>query len=101
MVAIWIVLVLAAACAVMMVVERSGVRTTLTLSFKGDLKRETRFVAQYGQLVCTFFTSLLVWQLDQRNGLRVCAALWAAVGAATGVSTLIKRVAGRARPRSE
>jgi membrane-associated phospholipid phosphatase len=101
MVAISIVVALAAGCAVMMLLERRGMRTTLTLSFKGDVKRETRFIAQYGQMVCTFFTSLLVWQLDQSRGLKICAALWSAVIGATIVATIIKRLVGRARPRSE
>jgi membrane-associated phospholipid phosphatase len=101
MIPIFIVLALAAGCAVMMFLERRGMRTTLTLSFKGDVKRETRFLAQYGQLVCTFFTALVVWQLDRTRGVRICGALWAGVIGATIVATLIKRLAGRARPRSE
>ena len=83
-----------------MVLESRGLPTTLTLSFKGDLKRETRFLAQYGQMLCTFFTALLVYQLDKNRGLRICEALWSAVIGATAVSTLIKRLCGRCRPRS-
>src|SRR6476646_8475574 len=55
---------LLAACAVMMVLERRGLPTTLSLTFKGDIKRESRWLAQYGQCVCTFVAALLVWQLD-------------------------------------
>src|SRR5580692_265365 len=76
-------------------------RTTLTLSVNGDVKRETRFLAQYGQLVCTFFTALLVWQIDKSRGLRICEALWTAVIGTTLLATVIKRILGRARPRSE
>jgi undecaprenyl-diphosphatase len=101
MVIIGIAAVLAVGCAVMMVLERRGLRTTLTLSFKGDVKRETRFLAQYGQLVCTFLTALLIWQIDLTRGLRVCCALWTAVIGVTIVATLVKRLLGRARPRSE
>ncbi|HEX4053641.1 MAG TPA: phosphatase PAP2 family protein [Tepidisphaeraceae bacterium] len=101
MVPIYIVLTLAVACAVMMLLERRGVPTTLQLSFKGDVKRETRFLAQYGQLVCTFFTALLVWQIDRERGLRICEALWSGVIGVTIVGTICKRVLGRARPRSE
>jgi undecaprenyl-diphosphatase len=101
MIVIYIVLSLAVACAVMMVLERRGMRTTLTLSFKGDVKRETRFLAQYGQLVCTFFTALLIWQIDLSRGLRICAALWTAVIGVTILATTVKRLLGRARPRSE
>jgi undecaprenyl-diphosphatase len=85
----------------MMVLERRGVRTTLTLSFKGDVKRETRFLAQYGQLVCTFFTALLIWQIDVKRWFPICSALWSAVIGVTIVATIVKRILGRARPRSE
>ncbi len=98
---IYIVLAFAAACAVMMLLERRGLKTTLRLSFKGDVKRETRFLAQYGQLVCTLFTTLLIWQLDRGRGLRICEALWSAVIGVTVVGTTCKRVLGRARPRSD
>jgi undecaprenyl-diphosphatase len=92
---------LGALCAVMMLLERGGLKTTLTLSFKGDVKRETRFLAQYGQLVCTFLTALLVWQIDLARGFQICEALWTAVIGATLFATIVKRVFGRARPRSE
>ncbi|MGD0541465.1 MAG: phosphatase PAP2 family protein [Tepidisphaeraceae bacterium] len=98
---IYIVLSLAVLCAAMMLLERRGLATTLTLSFKGDLKRETRFLAQYGQLICTFFTALLIWQLDPRHGLRICLALWSAVIGVTIVGTIAKRLLGRARPRRD
>jgi membrane-associated phospholipid phosphatase len=101
MIAIYIVSALVISCGVIMILERSGLPTTLTLSFKGDVKRETRFLAQYGQLVCTFFTALLIWQLDLKQGFRICEALWTAVIGATIIATIIKRLLGRARPRSE
>src|SRR5580700_7054939 len=101
MVVIYIVVALAVACAIMMVLERRGMRTTLTLSFKGDVKRETRFLAQYGQLVCTFFTALLIWQIDRTRGFQICEALWTAVIGVTILATIVKRLLGRARPRSE
>jgi membrane-associated phospholipid phosphatase len=100
MLPICIILVLAVLSAAMMLLERRGLTTTLILSFKGDVKRETRFLAQYGQLVCTVLTSLLVWQLDPQRGLQICKALWAAVIGATVVATICKRLLGRARPRS-
>jgi membrane-associated phospholipid phosphatase len=98
---IYIVLGLAVLSAAMMLLERRGLATTLTLSFKGDVKRETRFVAQYGQMICTFFTALLIWQLDAQRGLRICLALWSAVIGVTIVGTIAKRMLGRARPRRE
>src|SRR3982751_1987113 len=66
---------LLAACAVMMVLERRGLPTTLSLTFKGDIKRESRWLAQYGQFVCTFVAALLVWQLDASNRWRVVPIL--------------------------
>jgi membrane-associated phospholipid phosphatase len=97
----YIILGLAVLSGIMMVLERQGLPTTLQLSFKGDVKRETRFVAQYGQLVCTFFTALLIWQLDAARGLRICETLWSAVIGVTIIGTLCKRLLGRARPRSD
>jgi membrane-associated phospholipid phosphatase len=98
---IYIIIALGVGSAVMMILERRGMRTTLTMSFKGDVKRETRFLAQYGQLVCTFFTTLLIWQIDKTRGLQICKAIWAGVVGVTIVATITKRLLGRARPRSE
>ncbi len=92
---------MAVASGVLMAVERAGVRTTLTLSFKGDVKRETRFIAQYGQAVCTAVAAVLVVQLDAGRGRRVVVPL---VVAAVGVSvlcTVVKRLTGRVRPGRE
>ena len=59
-----LLLFLLAVCAALLLIERSGVPMTLQLHFKGDVKRETRWLAQYGQAVCTMATALLVWDLD-------------------------------------
>jgi hypothetical protein len=64
-----LIAVLLAVTVVLLLVERSGVRTTLDLPFKGDIKRESRWFAQYGQSACTPVAVLLVWQLDP-GGLR-------------------------------
>ena len=48
------------ASGLMMILESRGLKTTLTLSFKGDVKRETRWLAQYGQLVCTLVVGVLI-----------------------------------------
>jgi undecaprenyl-diphosphatase len=96
----WIVFgSLAAACGVLMLIERSGVRTTLVLNFKGDVKRETRFIAQYGQALCTVIAAALVLQLDPRK-----KAVIPLVVATFGVSVLamiVKRLTGRVRPNRE
>jgi membrane-associated phospholipid phosphatase len=96
-----LLIVLAAACALLMLAERLGLPTTLDLHFKGDVKRETRWLAQYGQSLCTPIAALLVYQLDPGSPatrLHRATALVAGVLAASVVSMLIKRTLGRVRP---
>ncbi|MDP9174806.1 MAG: phosphatase PAP2 family protein [Planctomycetota bacterium] len=95
------VLILAALSIVMMLLERWGLATTLALTFKGDVKRETRFLAQYGQMICTVVVIVVIYQLDKTRGPRVAEALGAAVLGATIASTILKRLLGRARPKRE
>ena len=99
----WIVVaILLGASLVLMVLERRGVRTTLTLDFKGDVKRETRFIAQYGQLFCSIIVAILLWQLEQRPAARLAPLVM--LGAVFGVSVLamaLKRLLGRVRPNRE
>jgi len=87
--------------AVMIFLERRGLPTTLELTFKGDVKRETRFLAQYGQTVCTALTALLILRLDPQKGPQAAKALLAAFIGVAVVGTLLKRLLGRARPRRE
>lgn len=84
----------------MMIVERLGAPTTLQLTFKGDVKRETQWLAQYGQAVCTTVAAALVWQLDPANR-RFVIPLVLAVTAASLGSFIIKRLCGRVRPNRE
>lgn len=91
---------LVAGCGLLMVLERRGLRTTLALTFKGDVKRETRWLAQYGQAVCTAVAAVLVWQLDP-GGRRYVLPLVIAVLGASILSTLIKRLVSRVRPGRE
>jgi len=95
---------LIALTAVLMVVERMGVPTTLALNFKGDVKRETRWLAQYGQSVCTPIAALLVYQLDPGSPverMHRAIAVVAAVSAASVLTMLVKRTLGRVRPGRE
>src|SRR5689334_9996801 len=92
---------LLAACGIMMVLERRGLPTTLSLHFKGDIKRESRWLAQYGQFVCTFVAALLVWQLDVTGRTRVVPPILVALFAASVASMLIKRAVSRVRPGRE
>ena len=101
----WTVLIiLCAACALLFILERRGMKTTLALTFKGDVKRETRWLAQYGQSLCTPIAAILVYQLDPgppEQKLRRAIAVIACVGAASILSMLIKRTLGRVRPGRE
>src|SRR3954453_580072 len=97
-------IVLLAACAILMVLEWRGVRTTLELNFKGDVKRETRWLAQYGQSVCTPIAALLVYQLDpSAHDVRVrkALAIIAGVLVASVAALILKRTLGRVRPGRE
>jgi membrane-associated phospholipid phosphatase len=97
---LWLIVALAAACVILMLIERSGVRTTLDLHFKGDIKRETRWFAQYGQSACTPVAFLLVWELDP-GGLRVALQVAIAVSLAGLAVMVLKRTIGRVRPGRE
>src|SRR3954464_4827378 len=76
----------------------------MELHFKGDVKRETRWLAQYGQSVCTPIAGLLVYQLDpgsQVMRIHRALAVVAAVSAASVLTMLLKRTLGRVRPGRE
>ena len=94
--------VLVGLCVLLMVLERRGLKTTLKLNMKGDVKRETRWLAQYGQSVCTGVGALLVFQLDPRpqRG-RIALVVIGTVLAASVVAMLIKRLVSRVRPNHE
>ncbi len=93
----WLLIALLAAAGAMMLLERRGLKTTLALGMKGDLKRETRWIAQYGQGACTIAAAALVWRLDR---VQPSAPLWL-LGCVFGVSLIavvIKRLVSRVRP---
>ncbi|HEX2971013.1 MAG TPA: phosphatase PAP2 family protein [Tepidisphaeraceae bacterium] len=90
--------------AAMMLIERLGAPVTLQLSFKGDLKRESRWFAQYGQGACMIVISLLLWRLDERklpSGLDIFVPLVVAVVATGLLAVVVKRLCGRIRPGRE
>ncbi len=95
-----LILGLVAACAVLLVLESRGLRTTLALHFKGDIKRESRWFAQYGQFACTVVAAALVLRLDPR----ICQSSHAGNGAhrpgnfARGDGDQTAREPGEARP---
>ena len=93
---------LSAACVVLMVLEFRGLMKPLALEMKGDVKRETRWLAQYGQAACTGVAALLVWQLDPRpdRGKRALVVI-IVVAAASVVAMGVKRLCSRVRPGHE
>jgi undecaprenyl-diphosphatase len=91
---------LVALCAVLLILEWRGVRTTLDLHFKGDIKRESRWFAQYGQSACTPVAFILVWQLDPR-GIKAALPVGIAVTVTSIVVMILKRLLGRVRPGRE
>jgi membrane-associated phospholipid phosphatase len=96
----WLIGVPLVLCVVLLVIEWRGVRTTLDLHFKGDVKRETRWFAQYGQSACTPVAFVLVWQLDPRH--RDAAIPLGAIVLGTSIFVMIlKRTLGRIRPGRE
>jgi len=90
------------ASGLMMILESRGLKTTLTLSFKGDVKRETRWLAQYGQLVCTLVVGVLMAQLDpapdrlKRGGFVILVVIGTSL-----LAFVIKRLLSRVRPGRE
>ncbi|HLL89598.1 MAG TPA: phosphatase PAP2 family protein [Tepidisphaeraceae bacterium] len=97
---------LVVACVALMLIERrTGTRLVLTLRVKSDIKRETRFLAQYGQFACTAVAVLIVWSLGGsrwRNADAGVAVPLAAAPLAAGVlGALVKRLLGRVRPGHE
>jgi membrane-associated phospholipid phosphatase len=92
-----LLLSLVVAAGVMMLIERAGVRTTLQLKFKGDVKRETAFLAQWGQSVATPLVSMVIWWLDPPRRFAAWLLL-AAVLTASITCFVLKRLLGRVRP---
>lgn len=93
---------LSTAAAATLLVERAGARMTLNLSFRGDLKRETRWLAQYGQAACALVAAGLIWSLDPRtarHGLSPAVMLLAAVFGTAAACIAVKKLVGRVRPR--
>ena len=90
------------ASGLMMILESRGLKTTLTLSFKGDVKRESRWLAQYGQFVCTAVAAALMIQLDPHPWrFQAAGVVVIAVIATSLISMLVKRLVSRVRPGRE
>jgi undecaprenyl-diphosphatase len=95
-----LLLILLVTCALMMLLEWRGVPTTLRLTFKGDVKRETAFLAQWGQSIATPLVVLIVWQLDPPHR-RDAFFMLGGVVSTSVICFLLKRLLGRVRPNKE
>src|SRR3954469_22043422 len=99
---VWVIVgVLIALAAILMLAERRGAPVVLALEFKGDLKRESRWLAQYGQGACTVVAAGLMLLLDQRrfkHNLQPGILLLIVVFGTSLICTLFKRIFGRVRP---
>lgn len=84
---------------IFLILEAYRVPTLLSLSFKGDLKRESAFLQQYGQSLCTPLVGWLAAIAAQnwRPFVLVCAPVLV-----TSVSVFaLKKLFGRIRPNRE
>src|SRR5213596_1885757 len=93
-----VLLILLGACVISFILERTGFPTTLQLHFKGDIKRESRWLAQYGQSVCTPVAALIVWRLDAVKPVHKGILIVVTVSLASLGCTIVKRLLGRVRP---
>jgi len=99
---VWVIVgVLVVLAVLLMVAERAGAPVVLALEFKGDLKRESRWLAQYGQGACTLVAAGLMLLLDQRRlkyNIQPGILLLIVVFGTSLVCTVLKRIFGRVRP---
>ena len=102
---VWVIVgILVVLAALLMVAERAGAPVVLALEFKGDLKRESRWLAQYGQGACTVVAAGLMLLLDSRrlkHNLQPGILLLIVVFGTSLICMLFKRVLGRVRPGRE
>ena len=96
-------LALAVLSALLVVFEHwRGAALTVELRWKGDLKRETRWFAQYGQMGCTLVVAALLACFDLRHRtIDPWLMVIITVFTTSFLGTLIKRTVGRVRPGHE
>src|SRR5437762_12376696 len=98
-----VILIFLIVCAALLILERLGMPTTLQLHFKGDIKRESRWLAQYGQAISPVVAAILIYQLEPEMHRRQFAPI-VLLGATFGgaiAGLVIKRLLGRVRPGRE
>src|SRR5437764_11333 len=99
----WVLLwSISGACVLLLILERLGLPTTLALNFKGDVKRETRWLAQYGQAISALVAAAIVYQLEkQRPCLKTAGSILIASFGAAIAGRILKQIVGRVRPGRE
>jgi membrane-associated phospholipid phosphatase len=97
----WIIIgILALLCVVMLVLESRGMRTTLQLKMKGDIKRESAAIAQWGQAAVTPLAAWIVWCRNPSDW-RLPLLVIVPVLVTSLVVSAIKMACGRMRPNRE
>ncbi len=87
--------------AILMFAERKGAPLVLSMDLRGDLKRESRWLAQYGQGACSVVAAILIYLLDPRrfrHNAHPGVVLLAVVLVTSIICLLLKRLLGRVRP---
>src|SRR5947207_8195681 len=102
---VWVIpAILAVLAALVMIIERAGAPVVLALEFKGDIKRESRWLAQYGQGACTLVAAGLMLLLDHHKlkyNMPPGVLLIIVVFGTSLICTILKRLLGRVRPGRE
>lgn len=97
-----LLVILLAITAALLLLETWRLPAALNLPLKGDIKRESWWIQQYGQAICTPVAALLVWELDPRgDSLRKSVALIVTVALTSLACGILKRLFGRVRPGRE
>ena len=99
---LWLPLALLALSAVMMVLELRGTPVVLQLSFKGDIKRESLWLQQWGQFVATAAAMGFILSFKPNPaGVREIVAVAVTVLSGSFGCYGLKRICGRVRPNRE
>jgi membrane-associated phospholipid phosphatase len=94
-----LLIIFLAATVALLLLEYRRLPSALNLPLKGDIKRESWWLQQYGQSICTPVAALLVWELDPADdATRKAVTLVVTVAATSLVCGILKRVFGRVRP---
>jgi membrane-associated phospholipid phosphatase len=108
---LWVLLSFLVPAGIMLVLEMRGAPVVLQLSFKGDIKRESQWLAQFGQAVATAAAMGLIfaferhldpspWQTWPPYMRKPVAVMVTVLSGSLGVY-IIKRLTGRVRPNRE